>query len=63
MPDELNIDALKDEVEMLDNLITEVEGQFDQVGKNLEKLRAVRAALKSVVDANEQPTLDFYQGE
>jgi prefoldin subunit 5 len=63
MFDELKIDALKDEVEMLDNMITEVEGQFDQVSKNLEKLRAVREALKHVVDTNEQPVLDFYQGE
>lgn len=59
MPEELKIDALKDEVEMLDNMVAEVEGQFDQVSQNLEKLRAVRAALKHVIDTHEQIEFDF----
>jgi len=59
MSEELNIDVLKIEVEMLDNMVAEVEGQFEQVCQNLEKIRAVRAALKHVIDTHEQLEFDF----
>jgi len=59
MSEEFNIYVLKIEVEMLDNMVAEVEGQFEQVRQNLEKIRAVRAALKHVIDTHEQPQFDF----
>lgn len=63
MSEELKIDALKAEVEMLDNMVADVEGQFDQISQNLEKLRAVRAALKHVIDTHDPLEFDFGEEE
>ena len=65
MPDQvLDTKLLEDEVEMLDNMITQVEGQLEEVSGNLLKLRTVRSAIQHVVDTQaQQLEFDFNEAE
>lgn len=54
---------LEDEVEMLDNMITQVEGQLEEVSGNLLKLKTVRSAIQHVVDTQAQLEFDFNEAE
>lgn len=62
MPD-MDIKLLKDEVEMLNNMITQVEGQLEEVSGNLLKLKTVRSAIQHVVDTPAQLEFDFNEAE
>lgn len=62
MPD-MDTKLLKDEVEMLDNMITQVEGQLEEVSGNLLKLKTVRSAIQHVVDTQAQLEFDFNEAE
>ncbi len=65
MPDQvLDTKLLEDEVEMLNNMITQVEGQLEEVSGNLLKLRTVRSAIQHVVDTQaQQLEFDFNEAE
>lgn len=64
MPDQvMDTKLLEDEVEMLDNMITQVEGQLEEVSGNLLKLKTVRSAIQHVVDTQAQLEFDFNEAE
>lgn len=59
--DQTYVSALRVEVEMLNGMIEEVEGQRAQIEENLFKLKAVRCALSEVID--QHPELDLKEEE
>jgi len=61
MSDLSYITTLRSEVEMLNGMIAEVEGQLETVEQNLQKLKAVRCALCEVID--QHPELDLKEEE
>ena len=64
MPDQvMDIKLLEDEVGMLDNMITQVEGQLEEVSGNLLKLKTVRSAIQHVVDTQAPLEFDFNEAE
>lgn len=48
---------------MLNNMITQVEGQLEEVSGNLLKLKTVRSAIQHVVDTPAQLEFDFNEAE
>lgn len=60
---ELNkeLETLRGEVDMLDNMIAEVQEQVDKATLNLTKLQYVRSALQDYLDRN--PELPFEEEE
>lgn len=64
MPNQdIDTKLLEDEVEMLNNMVSQVEGQLEEVSANLLKLKAVRSAIQHVVDTQAQLEFDFNEAE
>lgn len=61
MSDLSYVTTLRTEVEMLNGMIAEVEGQLETVEQNLYKLKTVRCALSEVID--QHPELDLKEEE
>lgn len=64
MPEQvMDTKLLEGEVEMLNNMIAQVEGQLEEVSGNLLKLKTVRSAIQHVVDNQAQLEFDFDEVE
>lgn len=64
MPEQvMDTKLLEGEVEMLNNMIAQVEGQLEEISSNLLKLKTVRSAIQHVVDNQAQLELEFDEEE
>lgn len=52
---------LREEVDMLDNMIGQVKGQLEEAQANLTKLETVREALNTCIEDVEQPQLELVE--
>lgn len=57
----MDTQILREEVDMLDNMIGQVKGQLEEAQANLTKLETVREALQTCVDDDEQLQLVFVE--
>lgn len=57
----MDTQILREEVDMLDNMIAQVSGQVEEAQANLNKLTTVRDALQTCVDDDEQLQLKLVE--
>lgn len=57
----MDTQILREEVDMLDNMIGQVKGQLEEAQANLTKLETVREALQTCVDDDEQLQLKLVE--